>query len=353
MASMASSGKKICVLGAGSYGTAIAVVSTFNGHSVTMYVRSEDQAKAINETHKNPKRFTDFELPAAITATTDFAAAVADAVVIVHAVPAQNTPAFIAKHAALFPAGVPVVSTSKGIHVASHQLMSEAIPGALGDRKADVPLAYLSGPSFAKEMIAAHPMSVVVASEDIKVAEAVQGVLSSTRFRIYISDDVIGVEVGGALKNPLAIGAGMAAGMGFGQSTIAGLVTRGCREMATMAVALGGKPETLSGLSGVGDLMLTCFSSLSRNNRCGRALAEGKTCDQICEEMGEVVEGVPTAKEVVRLAEKHNLYLPLFFACDKIIDGEIDAKDALRQLMSSQPGEETFVMAGVGEAKKA
>ena len=224
-------------------------------------------------------------------------------------------------------------------------------------RFSQIPLAYLSGPSFAKEMMAAHPMSVVVASDDIEVARRVQTAMNSQRFRIYISDDVIGVEVGGALKNPLAIGAGMCAGLGFGQSTVAGLVTRGCREMATLAVALGGKAETLSGLSGVGDLMLTCFSSLSRNNRCGQALAKGKSVEQICADMGEVVEGVPTAAEVVLLAKKHNLRLPLFFACAQVIEGEKDALVALKELMSAPPGQETFTMViptdtgAAGEAK--
>ena len=222
--------------------------------------------------------------------------------------------------------------------------MSEAIPAALGARSSEVPLAYLSGPSFAKEMVAGHPMSVVVASEDIEVAKRVQGIISSSRFRIYVSADVIGVEVGGALKNPLAIGAGMAAGMGFGQSSVAALVTRGQREMATLAVALGGKPETLAGLSGVGDLMLTCFSSQSRNNRCGRRLAAGDTVEKICEEMGEVVEGVPTANEVLLLAEKHRLDLPLFRACALVISGEISAEDALKGIMSRDPGTETFVI---------
>ena len=222
--------------------------------------------------------------------------------------------------------------------------MSEAIPAALGARVSEIPLAYLSGPSFAKEMIAGHPMSVVVASDDIEVAKKVQSIISSTRFRIYVSADVIGVEVGGALKNPLAIGAGMAAGMGFGQSSVAALVTRGQREMATLAVALGGRPETLAGLSGVGDLMLTCFSSQSRNNRCGRRLAEGDTVEKICEEMGEVVEGVPTANEVVLLADKYKLDLPLFRACGMVITGQMTADAALKGIMSREPGAETFVI---------
>jgi glycerol-3-phosphate dehydrogenase (NAD+) len=271
--------------------------------------------------------------------------------VIIHCIPAQHTPKFVQSIASKIPSDVPYVSTAKGIHVATHSLMSEAIPRALGEHAKRVQLAYLSGPSFAKEMVKGHPVSVIVASYALgdgtkppqpETAMRVQKILNAERFRIYVSDDVIGVEVGGALKNPLAIGAGMAIGCGFGQSTIAGIVTRGCREMRLLTVALGGRPETLAGLSGIGDLMLTCFSSLSRNNRCGRALAQGKTADEITKEMGEVVEGVPTASEVVSLAKTHKLHLPLFFAVNEIIAGRLTAESALRVLMRTPPGKETF-----------
>ena len=228
----------------------------------------------------------------------------------------------------------------------------EAIPRALGDRATSIPLAYLSGPSFAKEMVEGHPMSVVVAAADIEVAQTVQTILSCTTFRCYVVTDVIGVEVGGALKNPLAIGAGMASGLGFGQSTIAGLVTRGCREMAMLAVALGGRAETLAGLSGVGDLMLTCFSSLSRNNRFGAALAQGKSVEEATAEIGEVVEGYPTAGEVVRLAKLHNLSLPLFSAVASVLDGSTKLDEAMGRVMDRPVGLETFptVASGHGDA---
>lgn len=308
-----------------------------------MYTRHTDQAAAITNDHSNPKRFPKAALSPLITASTDFAKVVEGASVIIHAVPAQHTPAFVAKNAALLPAGIPYVSTAKGICVATHELMSEAIPRALGDRATEVPCAYLSGPSFAKEMVQGHPMGVVVASHDNDVARRVQSILSSKTFRVYVvEDDVIGVEVGGALKNPLAIGAGMAAGLGFGQSTVAGLVTRGCREMAMLAVALGGRAETLAGLSGMGDLMLTCFSSLSRNNRFGAALARGLSVAEATEEIGEVVEGYPTAGEVVRLAKEKGLKLPLFFAVASILNEECTPSEALEALMGHPPGSETF-----------
>uniref|UniRef100_A0A7S2TG28 Glycerol-3-phosphate dehydrogenase [NAD(+)] n=1 Tax=Lotharella oceanica TaxID=641309 RepID=A0A7S2TG28_9EUKA len=333
---------KIAVLGAGSYGTAMAYVATHNGHSVMIYARNKDVVDGINKNHVNPKRFTDVKLPDSITASTDIKEVVKDAACVIHAVPAQHTPDFVEKYKDAFVKGVPLVSTAKGIHVKTHRLMSEAIPAALGERKEEIPLVYLSGPSFAKEMVKGHPMAVVVAAKELKMAQQVQKLLSSIRFRCYASNDVIGVEVGGALKNPLAIGAGMARGLGFGQSTIAGLVTRGCREMRQLAIALGGKPETLAGLSGVGDLMLTCFSSLSRNNRCGMALAKGKTVEEAFDEIGEVVEGVPTSKEVVRLAEIHKLELPLFRAVDLILSGKVKPEKALRLIMGRDLGTEEF-----------
>lgn len=200
-------------------------------------------------------------------------------------------------------------------------------PQALNDRS-------IIGPSFAAEMLQSHPISVTVASDDSWAASRVQTILSSKYFRVYTTDDVIGVEVGGALKNPLAIGAGLANGLGFGSSTIAALVTRGCKEMALLSESLGGREETLAGLSGIGDLMLTCYSSKSRNNRFGQCLARGLSAKEAVEEIGEVVEGYPTASEVVRLAKSKHLFLPLFFTIDKILKGQLDAKEAFDKILS-------------------
>ena len=340
----------ITILGAGSFGTALAFIAGRSGHNVTVYCRSQTQSDAINNTRRNPRRFPDKELPSNVRATSSLAQALPSTCdLVVHCIPAQHTPAFVESIRDLYPAGVPYVSTSKGVHVESHSLMSDAIPRSFGARSDEIPLAYLSGPSFASEMVAGHPMSVVVASLDLAVATHVQSALSSKSFRIYVTDDVVGVEVGGALKNPLAIGAGMAAGLGFGQSTIAGLVTRGCREMSTLSVALGGRAETLNGLSGVGDLMLTCFSTLSRNNRFGACLARGLTVEEAVAEIGEVVEGYPTAAEVQRLAEENHLKLPLFTAVARVLRGDVSAKDALKEIMTKQPGFEMPELHGSGD----
>lgn len=238
----------VTVFGAGSFGTALAVIAARAGHNVTLWCRESTQSDHINQFHRNPKRFQDIDLPHSIRATSDMANAVANTHLILHAIPAQHTPRFLRQYKDIIPRDVILVSTSKGIIVETEQLMSEAIFEALGGRPQ--PLAYLSGPSFAKEMMQGHPMAVVVASEDVHIAQTVQHRLSSKAFRIYTSTDVVSVEIGGAIKNPLAIGAGMADGLGYGQSTLAGLVTRGCNELMRLSVAMGGKKETLAGLSG-------------------------------------------------------------------------------------------------------
>ena len=293
----------VAILGAGSFGTAVATIAARNGHNVVIYCRNAEQVASINETHRNPRRLSEYELSPLIRATTDFSAAVTGAVLMVHCIPAQMTPSFLSIHAHEIPRGVP--------------------------------LAYMSGPSFAKEMMLGHPMALVVASDDIEVARSVQSVLGSTFFRLYITTDVVGVEVGGAIKNPLAIGAGMADGLGYGQSTLAALVSRGMAEMAKLAAAMGGRPETLAGLSGVGDLMLTSFSTLSRNRTLGYRMAkDGLTLEEAIASLGQVAEGVATARVAAALCKRHGLDLPIFGAMSEILDGRITPKDALRALMS-------------------
>jgi glycerol-3-phosphate dehydrogenase len=301
---------------------------------VTIWARNEETCASITKNRKHPLRFKNFVMPKTIRATSNMVDAVANADLIIHAIPAQHTPAFLRKYRDIIPKEVIFVSTAKGILVETEQLMSEAIVEALGEGR-NQPLAYLSGPSFAKEMIEGHPMAVVVASTDEAVAITVQSWLSSKAFRIYHTTDVIGVEVGGAIKNPLAIGAGMANGLGYGQSTLAALVTRGCNELMKLSVAMGGRPETLYGLSGVGDLMLTSFSTLSRNRTLGYRMAkEGLTLEEALAASGEVVEGVATAKVAAKLCIKYNLDLPLFTNLALILEGKITPNEALDSVMS-------------------
>ena len=310
---------------------------------ILLYARNKSQCDSINTEHKNPHRFSDVLLPENLSATTSVVEAVEGATLVILTLPAQILPSFVANHRSEFKAGIPLVSTAKGIHVESHQLMSDALAGALAERSDEIPLCYLSGPSFAKEMMQSHPMALILASKTIAEATRVQQIMSCLKFRLYTSDDVIGVELGGALKNPAAIGAGIAQGLGFGASTVAGIVTRCNKEMRELAVKMGGRPETLVGLSGIGDLMLTCFSTLSRNNRLGGMIAAGKTTAEAFEEIGEVVEGVPTADEIVRLADLHGLRMPLFRCVAAILAGKIKAIDGLKMANKEQPGEEDYV----------
>jgi len=343
--SSTSTVEKIAVLGAGSYGTAIAFVLAKykRAEQVVLYCRNEKQAESITNEHKNPKRFTGCILPDNIVGSSNVEEAVKNASLIVLAIPTQHLPSFVKKNLSYFKDNVPLVSTAKGIHVKSHKLISNALEEVLGDRVKNIPLAYLSGPSFAKEMVNGHPMALIIASHTMEIARKCQEIMSCLHFRLYISLDVTGVECGGALKNPAAIGSGIAQGLGYGQSTVAGIVTRSCKEMRELAVALGGKPETLVGLSGFGDLMLTCFSSQSRNNRLGGMIAKGMTVEEAFVEIGEVVEGVPTANEIVRLADIHKLRMPLFRAVAAILAGKIKPEDGLMMINQRQPGLERFL----------
>ncbi|KJE89828.1 glycerol-3-phosphate dehydrogenase [Capsaspora owczarzaki ATCC 30864] len=324
--------QKVAVFGGGSFGTAMAVAVARNGHRVAILVRDAQVANEINTQHTNSKYIGDLPLPHNVTATTDINEALAGVSFIFHAIPAQTTFDFLEHRKTVIPADVPIISTSKGISTESLKLMSDLIPEALG--RTNQPLAYLSGPSFAKEVIQNLPTAVVVASVATEVAQRVQCLMSSTTFRVYTTDDVTGVEVGGALKNPLAIGAGVIHGMGFGNNALAILVTRGCSEMKKLAIQLGGKPETLAGLSGFGDLMLTCHSAMSRNRTVGYRLGKGETLQAILASMAEVAEGVPTAGAVVRLAAREKLDLPIFKAIGDLLDGKLAAMQALEHLMT-------------------
>jgi len=250
---------------------------------------------------------------------------------VIHAIPVQKSPAFLANVSSLIPDDLPVLSTSKGIYVETQELMCEVIPAALGRPKH--PTAFLSGPSFAKEMMQGFPTTGVVASRDEEISKRIQLLLSTKLFRLYRTTDVVGLEIGGALKNPLAIGAGAVEGFGYGYNTRAALVTRGCSEMRRLSMAMGGQPETLAGLSGVGDLMLTAFGTLSRNRTVGYRLGKGEKLQDILLSMGEVAEGVSTAGVVVKLAEKYNLDLPIFRTVHQLLEGTITADEALDLVM--------------------
>jgi len=319
---------KVTILGMGSFGTAMAYAVSRNGHQVVGWVRDIKIATAINKTRRNPKYFSDFVLPNNISATDNLAEALDGTSLIIHALPCQNTPEWLKENRDLIPPHTLFVLTCKGLYLPTKQLMGHAVYDAL-DR--DQPMAFLSGPSFAKGILNDDPTALVCAAKYLYHAVAVQKIMDDIKLRIYTTQDTIGVQLGGALKNPLAVGAGMICASGFGVNTLSAYITRGAAELSQLCVAMGGNADTISGLSGIGDLMLTCMSSESRNNTCGKRLAAGETIEDITKSI--TVEGVPTAGVAVAYADLCNLDLPIFREVHRIICGKVNAVDAIPYLM--------------------
>jgi len=326
----------VAVLGGGSFGTAMSHVLGRKGVNVTLVVRQETVAASINENGTNTAHQSHVQLPQQVRATTDAAAAFADAHFIFHAVPVQFTRDALAKVSHLIPPGVPVISLSKGIETSSLMLMAEVLEDCLGSER---PLAFLSGPAFASEIAEGLVTAVTIASADRELANDLMELLASTNFRALYSPDVVGVEVGGAVKNVIAIAAGMCEGLGLGTNAMAALVTRGCTEMRKLVVVCGGEPSTVFGLSGVGDTFGTCFGPLSRNRQVGMRLGRGETLEDILASSSEVAEGVATSRAITKLVEKRvkgyrrDLKYPILFGVAAILDGKITPREGLERLM--------------------
>jgi len=293
-------------------------------------MRGQKEVESINSSHKNLKYLMEYELPINLDASSDPAEALKDIDVIIHAIPVQASQDFLKSMATLIPANVPIISLSKGIHCDTLQFMFDIINDSLNRKQ---PSAFLSGPSFARELMDGQPTGLVIASEDEQLATRLGQLFQSDRTKVYTSTDVIGVEVGGALKNVYAIAAGIAEGLGYKLNTAALLVTRGCAEMKKLAIQRGAKEHTLAGLSGIGDLMLTCFGGASRNRSVGVRLGKGEKIDDILNSMSEVAEGVPTVGAVVKLADRYKLELPLARAVAAVLAGNVDIKQRIDNLM--------------------
>ncbi|KAL9302341.1 Glycerol-3-phosphate dehydrogenase [NAD(+)] 2 [Arabidopsis thaliana] len=327
--------RKVVVLGGGSFGTAMAahVARRKEGLEVNMLVRDSFVCQSINENHHNCKYFPEHKLPENVIATTDAKAALLDADYCLHAVPVQFSSSFLEGIADYVDPGLPFISLSKGLELNTLRMMSQIIPIALKNPRQ--PFVALSGPSFALELMNNLPTAMVVASKDKKLANAVQQLLASSYLRINTSSDVTGVEIAGALKNVLAIAAGIVDGMNLGNNSMAALVSQGCSEIRWLATkVMGAKPTTITGLSGTGDIMLTCFVNLSRNRTVGVRLGSGETLDDILTSMNQVAEGVATAGAVIALAQKYNVKLPVLTAVAKIIDNELTPTKAVLELMN-------------------
>ena len=332
-------GRTMAVIGAGSWGTALARVLASNGHDVRLWAREDAVVAAVNERHENPDFLPGATLPASLTATNDLRAALDGVEMAVSVVPSQFAGSVWAKAADALPAGALVVSASKGIEVDSLRRMDEVLEDVIGGDLRDR-FAVLSGPSFAAEVAAEAPTLVVAAARDVEVARRVQRAFQNDYFRVYTQTDVVGVELGGALKNVMALAAGVAAGLGFGHNTRAALITRGLAEMARLGVAMGGRRDTFSGLAGMGDLVLTCTGDLSRNRTVGVRLGSGETLDEILAGGRSVAEGVKTVQAVRALARRHEVEMPIV---DEVYAMLVDARPprvALRNLMSREPKSE-------------
>lgn len=296
----------IAVLGGGSFGTALADISATNGHRVKLWMRDPGQAQSVNEDHINARYLPEFVIHHSITADSDLTTVVADADIVLIAIPSKSFRDVVCKARELL-AGKIVISTTKGIEPVTFDLMSEILDEELDKARIGV----LSGPNLAREIVAKAVTATVIASEDEQLCQVIQSVLHCDYFRVYANSDVYGVELAGALKNIYAIVSGMGAALGMGENTKSMLITRSLAEMSRFGVTLGANPMTFLGLAGVGDLVATCTSDLSRNFRIGYALGRGSSLEEAESRLGQVAEGVNTLKQVKQKADELGVYMPL------------------------------------------
>ena len=319
------------VIGGGSWGTALASVLAESG-PVHLWARDPSVVESINANHRNSKYQTDLDLSPEIRAFVSFEKCLRDAELVCLVVPSHAMRDISSQLAPYLPKNAPIVSASKGIENATLQTMHGVLCDTLPARLHPL-LGFLSGPSFARETIRKMATAVTVASTNLETAERIQSRFSTAYFRVYTTDDVTGVELGGATKNVIAIASGVVDGLSLGHNTRAALMTRGLAEVTRLAIELGGNPMTLSGLSGMGDLVLTCSGDLSRNRRVGLELAKGRTLDEIITSMQQVAEGVRTTKSVFNLGLKHQVELPIATEVYRILYEQKPPNVALRDLM--------------------
>ena len=323
----------ITVLGAGSWGTALAALMARHGHAVTLWGRDAKIAAAIDQQHENTRYLPGIALPESLRATTDFAAALKGADLVLVVVPSHAFTETLRLLAPLRPAAAGVAWATKGFEPGSGRFLHEVAEDILGP---SVPLAVVTGPSFAKEVTLGLPTAVTVHGDDAEFTQQVADVLHGPAFRAYTGNDMLGAELGGAMKNVLAVATGAADGMQLGLNARAGLITRGLNEMLRLAAAIGGRPETMMGLAGLGDLVLTSTGDLSRNRRLGLALGRGQSLHDAVREIGQVVESVQTADEVMRQADRHGIDLPISSAVQSLLHGDLSPAEALQQLLARE-----------------
>ena len=324
----------VAVLGGGSFGTCLAVLAS-REHDVVLWARDAQVVDGVNREHRNPRYLRDIALPMTLRATAHLEEALRGRELVIVSVPSQALRPVLAQAIPFLAPGAVLVATMKGIETETgmtmNQVFEDVLPAEFHPR-----VVYLSGPSFAREIAQHKPTGVTVASHELNYAISVQSSLSTPWFRCYSSDDVIGVEVGGAVKNVVAIAIGMCDGLDMGMNARAALMTRGLREMTRLGTLLGANPLTFQGLSGMGDLVLTCTGDLSRNRRVGIELGQGRTLAEIIGDMDQVAEGVKTTYAVCQLAERLGVDMPIALAVRRVLEGETKPKEAGLQLLSRQ-----------------
>lgn len=325
---------KIAILGGGSWGTALAIVLTrsHRPHDVFLWTRSSAHAESIRRDGENRTYLPGHKLPATIQVTSDLAVALAHTNIVIGAIPSAHARNVYSQAVADLAPAVALVSATKGLEPSSHARISEVIHQVVA-KSFSPRIAVLSGPSFAAEAARGEPTAVVLASRDPGLACMLQEEFAGPSFRLYTNDDVLGVELAGAMKNVIAIAAGVCQGLGLGSNALAALITRGLAEMTRLAVSLGAQPETLSGLAGLGDLVLTCTGSLSRNRQVGIELAKGRKLDEILNGMRMVAEGVGTAAPLLALAREAGIALPITEQVEAILHRGKSPKEAIREIM--------------------
>jgi glycerol-3-phosphate dehydrogenase (NAD(P)+) len=332
---------RAAVVGAGSWGTTLALVLDRNGHETCLWSFEEEVVQEVRAHGENRSYLPGVDLPSSLRVTSSMQEALAGAELVVSVSPAQHVRQVMAGAASHLTGGTLVVSASKGIEIATLETMDQVLDEVL-PREVMEGFAVLSGPSFALEVARELPTAVVAASSSEGVRLRVQEVFSSSSFRVYTNDDVVGVELGGAVKNVIALAAGVAAGLGAGHNTMAALITRGLAEIRRLGVAMGARPATFSGLAGMGDLVLTCTGELSRNRTVGYRLGRGESLNGILGDMKAVAEGVRTTPAVYALAERHEVEMPIVAQVHAILEGRTRPADALQELMQRDPKPEDW-----------
>ena len=331
--------KKVSVIGAGSWGTAIAFVLAENGHDCLLWARREEHASEINDRNQNSTYLPKVTLPKNLHATSNLEQAVAHGDILIIAVPTNAIRPVCEEINSMITEPKLFVHVSKGIEPNSLKRISELIGEEVAEENRKG-IVVLSGPSHAEEVVYRHPTTVTAASMDLSAAEEIQDLFMNAYFRVYTNDDIVGVEIGAALKNVIALAAGITDGLGYGDNAKAALITRGLAEISRLGVKMGAHPLTFSGLTGLGDLIVTCTSVHSRNWKAGNMLGQGQKLEDVISGMGMIIEGVRTTKAAHQLASKYEVSMPLTEALYSVLFEEVAPKEAVDQLMNRMKKQE-------------